>query len=114
GERRGHPMRAGAVQTKVNGVHAHRSSPGYMRSPPVVPYVYALESAMDEMAVKLGMDPIEFRRINDTMTSPIGGKPYSSRSLMQCYDQAAAAFGWKNRAPQPRSMRDGDWLVGFA
>jgi xanthine dehydrogenase YagR molybdenum-binding subunit len=82
-----------------------------MRSPPVVPYVYALESAMDEMAIKLGMDPIEFRRVNDTMTSPIGGKPYSSRSLMQCYDQAAAAFGWQNRTP--RSMRDGDWLIGF-
>ncbi|MGN6750734.1 MAG: xanthine dehydrogenase family protein molybdopterin-binding subunit, partial [Xanthobacteraceae bacterium] len=45
--------------------------------------------------------------------SPIGGKPYSSRSLMQCYDQAAAAFGWKERTPEPRSMRDGDWLVGF-
>jgi len=103
----------GAVTTKVNIVHADRNTPGYMRSPPVVPYVYALESAVDEMAIQLGIDPIEFRRINDTMTSPIGGKPYSSRSLMQCYDQAAAAFGWKNRTPQPRSMRDGDWLVGF-
>jgi xanthine dehydrogenase YagR molybdenum-binding subunit len=103
----------GAVTTKVNVVHADRNTPGYMRSPPVVPYVYALESAIDEMAIQLGIDPIEFRRINDTMTSPIGGKPYSSRSLMQCYDQAAAAFGWKNRTPQPRSMRDGDWLVGF-
>ncbi len=103
----------GAVTTKVNVVHADRSTPGYMRSPPVVPYVYALESAMDEMALKLAVDPIEFRRINDTMTSPIGGKPYSSRSLMQCYDQAAAAFGWSNRTSQPRSMRDGDWLVGF-
>jgi xanthine dehydrogenase YagR molybdenum-binding subunit len=103
----------GAVTTKVNVVHADRNTPGYMRSPPVVPYVYALESAMDEMAIKLGVDPIEFRRINDTMTSPIGGKPYSSRSLMQCYDQAAAAFGWKDRSLQPRSMRDGDWLVGF-
>jgi xanthine dehydrogenase YagR molybdenum-binding subunit len=103
----------GAVTTKVNVVHADRNTPGFMRSPPVVPYMYALESAIDEMAIKLGIDPIEFRRINDTMTSPIGGKPYSSRSLMQCYDQAAAAFGWKNRTPQPRSMRDGDWLVGF-
>jgi xanthine dehydrogenase YagR molybdenum-binding subunit len=65
-----------------------------MRSPPVVPYIYALESAMDEMAIKLGMDPVEFRRINDTNKSPIGGKPYSTRSLMTCYDQAAAAFGW--------------------
>jgi xanthine dehydrogenase YagR molybdenum-binding subunit len=103
----------GAVTTKVNVVHADRNTPGYMRSPPVVPYVYALESAMDEMALKLGIDPIEFRRINDTMTSPIGGKPYSSRSLMQCYDQAAAGFGWKDRTSQPRSMREGDWLVGF-
>jgi xanthine dehydrogenase YagR molybdenum-binding subunit len=103
----------GAVATKVNVVHADRNTPGYMRSPPVVPYVYALESAMDEMAIKLGIDPVEFRRINDTMTSPIGGKPYSSRSLMQCYDQAAAAFGWTDRKPQPGSMRDGDWLIGF-
>ena len=103
----------GAVTTKVNVVHADRNTPGYMRSPPVVPYMYALESAIDEMAIKLSIDPIEFRRVNDTMTSPIGGKPYSSRSLMQCYDQAATAFGWKDRTPSPRSMRDGDWLVGF-
>jgi xanthine dehydrogenase YagR molybdenum-binding subunit len=103
----------GAVQTKVNIVHADRNTPGFMRSPPVVPYIYALESAMDELAEKLGIDPIEFRRINDTMTDPIDGKPYSSRSLMQCYDQAAAAFDWKRRQPKPGSMRDGDWLVGL-
>ena len=103
----------GAVETKVNIVHADRNTPGFMRSPPVVPYIYALESAMDEMAVKLGIDPVEFRRINDTMTSPIDGKPYSSRSLMKCYDQAAEAFGWKRRDPRPGSMRDGEWLVGW-
>jgi xanthine dehydrogenase YagR molybdenum-binding subunit len=103
----------GAVGTKVNVVHADRNTPGFMRSPPVVPYIYALESAMDEMAQKLGMDPIEFRRINDTMQSPIGNKPYSSRSLMACYDQAAEAFGWSQRKPQPGSMHDGDWLVGY-
>ncbi len=103
----------GAVATKVNVVHADRNTPGYMRSPPVVPYIYALESAMDEMAQKLGMDPIAFRRVNDTMNSPIGNRPYSSRSLMTCYDQAAAAFGWKDRNPQPGAMRDGDWLVGY-
>jgi xanthine dehydrogenase YagR molybdenum-binding subunit len=78
-----------------------------------VPYIYALESAMDELAQKLGMDPIEFRRINDTMNSPIGNRPYSSRSLMTCYDQAAEAFGWKARNPQPGSTSDGDWLVGY-
>jgi xanthine dehydrogenase YagR molybdenum-binding subunit len=59
------------------------------RSPPVVPYGYALECAMDEMAFKLGIDPIEFRRINDTVKSPVDGKPYSSRSLTTCYEQAA-------------------------
>src|SRR5581483_4253231 len=99
--------------TKVNVVHADRNTPGYMRSPPVVPYIYALESAMDEMALKLKMDPVEFRRLNDTTTSPIGDKPYSTRSLMKCYDQAAAAFGWKQRNSQPGTMRDGDWLIGW-
>jgi xanthine dehydrogenase YagR molybdenum-binding subunit len=103
----------GAVATKVSVVHADRSTPGFMRSPPVVPYIYALESAMDEMAVKLNMDPIEFRRVNDTAKSPIDGKPYSSRSLMTCYEQAAEAFGWKQRNPVPGSMRDGEWVVGF-
>jgi xanthine dehydrogenase YagR molybdenum-binding subunit len=103
----------GAVATKVNIVHADRNTPGFMRSPPVVPYIYALESAMDEMAVKLAMDPVEFRRINDTLTDPISGKPYSSRSLMQCYDQAAAAFGWNRRDPRPGSMREQDWLIGW-
>jgi CO/xanthine dehydrogenase Mo-binding subunit len=103
----------GAVETKVNVVHADRNTPGFMRSPPVVPYIYALESAMDELAVKLEIDPIELRRINDTMTDPIEGKPYSSRSLMKCYDQAADAFGWKRRDPRPGSMGEGDWLVGW-
>lgn len=103
----------GAIKTKVNVVHADRSTPGYMRSPPVVPYIFALESAMDEMTIKLGMDPIEFRRINDTTNSPVDGKPYSSRSLMQCYDQAAKAFGWKPRSDRSGMLRDGDWLVGW-
>jgi xanthine dehydrogenase YagR molybdenum-binding subunit len=103
----------GAVKTKVNLVHADRNTPGYMRSPPVVPYIYAIESAMDELAWKLGMDPIELRRVNDTMKDPIDGKPYSSRSLMTCYDQAAEAFGWKQRASQPGATRDGEWLIGW-
>lgn len=103
----------GTVATKVNIVHADRSTPGYMRSPPVVPYIYALESAMDEMASKLKMDSVEFRRVNDTTKSPIGDKPYSSRSLMTCYDKASAAFGWKQRNSEPGSMRDGDWLIGW-
>ncbi|HVW56020.1 MAG TPA: xanthine dehydrogenase family protein molybdopterin-binding subunit [Rhizobiaceae bacterium] len=103
----------GAVSTHVSLVKADRNTPGYMRSPPETPYVYALENAMDEMAVALGMDPVEFRRVNDTMVDPIEKKPFSSRSLMKCYDQASAAFGWKDRDPKIGSMRDGDWLVGM-
>ncbi len=71
----------GAVATKVNVVHADRNTPGFMRSPPVVPYIYALESAMDEMALKLEMDPVEFRRINDTMASPLARR---QQSPMRC------------------------------
>jgi xanthine dehydrogenase YagR molybdenum-binding subunit len=102
----------GAVKTGVTIVHADRNTPGFMRSPPVVPYIYALESAMDELAVKLAMDPIELRCRNDSMTDATG-KEWSSRSLMKCYDQAAAAFGWAKRNAQPGSMRDGDWLIGW-
>jgi xanthine dehydrogenase YagR molybdenum-binding subunit len=79
----------------------------------MIPYMYALETAMDELAVKLGMDPIELRRVNDTMTEPIEGKPFSSRSLMKCYDQAADSFGWMRRNPRPGSMHDGEWLIGW-
>ena len=101
------------VASLVSIVRADRNTPGFMRSPPEVPYMFALESAMDELAVKLNMDPIELRRVNDTSKEPIGGKPYTSRSLMACYDEGAKAFGWANRNSQPRSMSDGDWLIGY-
>jgi xanthine dehydrogenase YagR molybdenum-binding subunit len=102
-----------AVATRVNVVHADRNTPGYMRAPPDVPYMFALESAMDELAVALKMDPIELRRINDTRNDPITGKPFTSRSLMKCFDAAAGKFGWSKRNHQPGSMRDGDWQIGW-
>jgi len=101
------------VESKVSIVHADRNTPGFMRSPPEVPYLFALESAMDELAVALRIDPVELRRINDTMIEPIEGKRYTSRSLMACFDEAAAAFGWGKRNPQPKSMSEGDWLIGY-
>ncbi|MFL5018322.1 MAG: xanthine dehydrogenase family protein molybdopterin-binding subunit, partial [Rhizobium sp.] len=67
----------------------------------------------DELAFRLKMDPIELRRINDTTKEPIDGKPYTSRSLMACFDEGAKAFGWAKRNNQPQSMSDGDWLVGY-
>ena len=101
------------IATAVNIVHADRNTPGFMRAPPETPYMFALESAMDELAYQLNMDPVELRRVNDTQTDPVTGIPFSSRSLMQCFDQAAARFGWAKRSSQPASMREGDWQVGY-
>jgi xanthine dehydrogenase YagR molybdenum-binding subunit len=101
------------VASKVSIVHADRNTPGFMRSPPETPYIFALECAMDELSYALDMDPVELRRINDTKVEPIKGLPYSSRSLVECFDVGAKAFGWHHRDPKPRTMRDGDWLVGL-
>jgi xanthine dehydrogenase YagR molybdenum-binding subunit len=101
------------IHTAVNVVHADRNTPGYMRAPPETPYMFALESAMDELAHALHMDPVELRRINDTAIDPVNGHPFSSRSLMRCYDEAAAKFGWARRNPEPGATLEGDWLVGM-
>ncbi|HEX3365568.1 xanthine dehydrogenase family protein molybdopterin-binding subunit [Phenylobacterium sp.] len=101
------------IATKVSIVHADRNTPGFMRAPPDTPYMFALECGMDELAYALDMDPVELRRINDTQTDPVDGLPFSSRSLMKCFDQAAARFDWAKRNPKPASMRDGDWLIGL-
>ena len=101
------------VASSVTITRADRSTPGFMRAPAETPYFFALESAMDELAVALAMDPVELRRLNDTMREPIKGLPFTSRSLMPCFDRAAKAFGWSKRDARPGSMRDGDWLVGW-
>jgi xanthine dehydrogenase YagR molybdenum-binding subunit len=101
------------VETAVTVVHADRSTPGFMRAPGETPYMFALESAMDELAIALKMDPVELRRINDAKTDPVNGKAFSSRSLVACFDAAAARFGWSARSPAPGSMREGDWLIGW-
>ncbi len=101
------------VGSNVTIVHADRNTPGFMRSPPETPYMFALESAMDELSYALKMDPIELRRINDTQREPIKGLPYTSRALMPCFDAASQAFGWSRRNPQPGSMREGEWRIGW-
>ncbi|MGA2552341.1 MAG: xanthine dehydrogenase family protein molybdopterin-binding subunit, partial [Burkholderiaceae bacterium] len=100
------------IATSVSVVHADRNTPGFMRAPPETPYMFALESAMDELAHQLGMDPIELRRKNDTQTDPLSGVPFSTRAVMSCFDEGAKRFGWKNR-PQPGSKREGDWMIGY-
>ena len=83
----------------------------YMRAPGVAPGSFAVESAMDELAVALGMDPIELRMRNDS-TAPLGSDlPWSSKHLDECYREGAARFGWRHRSPRGRA--DGDWLVGM-
>jgi xanthine dehydrogenase YagR molybdenum-binding subunit len=101
------------IASKVSMVHADRNTPGFMRSPPETPYLFALESAIDELAVALEMDPVELRRHNDTDREPIRNLPYTSRALMPCFDAAAQSFGWSKRDARPGSMRDGDWLIGW-
>jgi xanthine dehydrogenase YagR molybdenum-binding subunit len=101
------------VLTKVTVVHADRNTPGFMRAPPETPYMFGLESAMDELAHALRMDPIELRRINDTDVDPVKKQRFTSRHLMRCFDVAAERFGWRGRDPEPGSMRDGDWLIGW-
>jgi xanthine dehydrogenase YagR molybdenum-binding subunit len=101
------------VSSSVSTVQVDRNTPGFMRAPAQLPYLFALESAMDELAHALAIDPVELRRRNDTQHEPIGGLPYTSRALMKCFDKGAHVFGWRDRDPQPRSQRDGEWLVGW-
>ncbi len=102
-----------AVRTEERAVRVDRNTPGPMRAPPEVPYLFALESAVDEMAWELGLDPIALRRRNDTATDPITGKPFSTRPLMACFDAAASAFGWERRLPRGERLRDGPWQIGL-
>ncbi len=101
------------IATAVNVVHADRNTPGFMRAPAETPYMFALECAMDELAHELDIDPVELRRINDTQTDPVNGKPWTSRSLMKCFDAAARSFGWSGRDKRPGARRDGDWRIGY-
>lgn len=101
------------VATKTHIVHADRNSPGFMRCPHELPYMFALESAVDELSHAMQIDPIELRRRNDTQVDPLDGRPFSSRALLRCFEQGAARFGWDRRSPTPGSVRDGDWLIGF-
>lgn len=84
-----------------------------MRAPSATTGVYALESAMDELAVALKLDPLELRMRAYSERDQNSGLPYSSKALRECYRQGAEAFGWSRRSPEPRTMRDGSELVGW-
>ncbi|BCL78602.1 acylaldehyde oxidase [Ktedonobacteria bacterium brp13] len=88
-------------------------SPTWMRGPGEAQGVFALETAIDELAYALEMDPIALRMINDPPVHPDTGQPWSSRALRECYQIGAERFGWERRTPAPRSMRDGKTLIGW-
>ena len=88
-------------------------APFTMRGPGETPGQFAIECALDELAYKLGIDPIELRLRNDTPLDPETGKPWSSRSLRGCFLQGAERFQWKERNLLPCSMRDGEYQVGI-
>ena len=87
--------------------------PGWMRAPGEAEGSFALESAIDELAYALEIDPIELRVKNHAHVHPDNGLPWSSNALLECYQQGAERFGWSARKPEPRSMRNGRQLVGY-
>jgi xanthine dehydrogenase YagR molybdenum-binding subunit len=88
-------------------------SPTYQRAPGESTGSFALESAMDEMAYALKMDPIEFRLKNISNTDPSNGKPFSSRATADALRRGAELIGWKNRKLEPRQIRNGEYLIGY-
>ena len=87
--------------------------PTPMRAPGDCPGSFAIESAMDELAYELGIDPLELRLRNYAEQDEGEKKPWSSKHLRECYERGAERFGWKRRDPKPGSMRDGDLRVGW-
>ncbi|MGT2514610.1 xanthine dehydrogenase family protein molybdopterin-binding subunit [Sphingomonas panni] len=93
-------------------VEMNRMLSGSMRAPGEAVGLLAHENAMDELAEKIGIDPVELRRRNDPARDPQKDVPFSTRSLTRCLDAGAKAFGWDARNKVPGSQRDGDWLIG--
>ena len=87
-------------------------TPAWMRAPGETPGMYALESAVDELAIACGIDPVELRIINEPERDPESGYEWSSRNLIACLRQGAERFAWQPRDPTPAARRDGNWLIG--
>jgi xanthine dehydrogenase YagR molybdenum-binding subunit len=101
------------VKLERKVVQLDLNTPCDMRAPGAAWGVYALECAMDELAVKLGSDPVELRLKNYAERDQNEDKPFSSKELRACYQQGAERFGWARRPLQPRSLRDGSALIGW-
>jgi xanthine dehydrogenase YagR molybdenum-binding subunit len=111
---------SGLLYKSPNATYVHKlarldlPTSGDMRAPSATTALFALESAMDELAVALKLDPVELRmRCYSDVDQNADDIPYSSKNLRECYRQGAESFGWSKRNPEPRSMRDGGDLVGW-
>ncbi len=114
-----HAYASPAILSETEGLRLDIGTPGPMRAPGEASGSAALEAAIDEAAEACGMDPLDFRLANYAETEPGSGRPYSSKSLRECYAQGAERFGWAGRPLQPRQMRDENgllvgWGVGTA
>jgi xanthine dehydrogenase YagR molybdenum-binding subunit len=108
-----------AMYAAANRLTSHRIVPldlpvaDAMRAPGDAIGQLALEQAMDELAYKLELDPLELRRRNEPGEHPEKHAPFSTRALLECLEQGAGRFGWDKRAKTPGSVKDGPWLVGL-
>ena len=108
------PLYAGeARRMRTDLVRVDLPPTGAVRAPGEAIGTFALECAMDELAEQLGIDPIELRRRNEPAYDPTSSKPFSTRRLLDCYDEGARRFGWPGRVPDPGTTPDGEWLVGI-
>ena len=103
---------APALRTTHRLVRLDVPTPSWMRAPGECPGMFALESAMDELAVAAGLDPVELRVRNEPDAEPESGLPFSSRNLVGCLREGARRFGWEHRDPRPGIRHEGRWLIG--
>ncbi|MEV4532762.1 xanthine dehydrogenase family protein molybdopterin-binding subunit [Asanoa sp. NPDC049518] len=101
------------VATHERRAHLNIPYTGFMRAPGAVEAHFALESALDELADRVGVDPVELRLRNYAEVHPESGKPWSSKALRECLEVGAERFGWSGHDPTPRSAHDGDQLIGL-
>ncbi|MFE9994562.1 xanthine dehydrogenase family protein molybdopterin-binding subunit [Streptomyces avermitilis] len=103
---------ADAHRTTHRLVRLDVPTPTWMRAPGEAPGSFALESALDELAEKCGLDPIALRARNEPGVGPVSGLPFSSRNVLACFEAGARRFGWADRDPRPGVRREGRWLLG--
>jgi xanthine dehydrogenase YagR molybdenum-binding subunit len=104
---------AGSMTLEVRAAYMDMVANAFMRAPGQAVGSFGLESAVDELAVRIGIDPIELRIRNEPDNDPTTGLPFSSRNLVQAYRAGAQRFGWDQRNPAPGARREGEWLVGM-